>query len=183
METTVVLPAGFELKGHSAVIISAYNVIDGLGVLLARFPRLVHIRPADVEREILFRSDSPSSFTDFDMIDRRGLEVVDPNPVEVPLRLKASTSMRDQIVEQISRYLSARAQDEGYESLEEAMDFDIDLELDDLQTRSEGAFLASFAPHEGRANNTPRNPADKRQEPEKVPKDGTTMTEEAPVAP
>lgn len=184
METTVVLPAGFELKGLSPAIISAYVVVDGLGVLLARFPRLVHIKPHAEEREILFRSDHDASFTEFDMVDRRGLEVPDPNPMEVPLRLKAAPSMRDQIVEQISRYLSARAQDEGYESLEEAMDFDLGAELDDLQTRAEGAYLATFMPHEGRADNSPGLKRDQRPEtkPEPPKPAFPTVAEEVPVA-
>lgn len=178
METTVVLPAGFELKGVSPEILSAFVVVEGIGVLLARFPRLVHIKPHAEEREILFRSDGAASFTTFDMVDRRGLEPVDPNPVEVPLRLKAAPSMRDQVVEHISRYLSARAQDEGFESLEEAMDFDIEGELDDLQTRAEGAYLASFAPHEGRANNAPGLKRDERPENKKP-----EMTLEEPIVP
>lgn len=148
-EVNVILPAGFSLDGVSTAPIRAYHMVDGVGVLLGLFTSRVRIKPAGEERELMFRSDVV--FQDFTTADRRGLEKVDPTPTEIPLRLKASPSMRDQVVEQVSRYLSARAQDQGFESLEEAMDFDVEGELDDLQTRAESQFLAKFAPHEGRA--------------------------------
>lgn len=95
------------------------------------------------------------------------------------MRLKAAASMRDMVVEQISRYLSARASDEGFESLEEAMDFDIEGELDDLQTRAESSYLAAFMPHEGRADNAPGLKRDERPE---VKKPLPTMEPEVPKA-
>lgn len=183
METTVVVPAGFELRGLSSVPVSVFVVVDGIGVLLARFASVVRVKPYLEERELLVRSDV--EFTEFDLIDRRGLEVVDPNPVEVPLRLKAAPSMRDMVVEHLSRYLSARAQDEGFESLEEAMDFDIEGELDDLQTRAESSYLAAFMPHEGRADNAPGLKRDERPVEKPVDKEVKPvkeMTSEEPAA-
>lgn len=176
METSVVVPAGFELRGLSSAPVSVYTVVDGLGVLLARFASVVRVKPFAEERELLMRSDV--EFKDFDLLDRRGLEVPDPNPTEVPLRLKAAPSMRDMVVEHLSRFLAARAQDEGFESLEEAMDFDLEGEMDDLQTRAESSYLAAFAPHEGRADNAPGLKRDERAEVKKP----VEMTSEEPKA-
>lgn len=167
MDTNIVVPAGFGVHGFVSDPVNVYDMASGLGVLIGSFPKVVNVKPSTVERELLFRSEV--EFQNFELKDLRGLEVVDPTPVELPLRLAAAPSLRDQVVEQISRYLSARAKDEGFESLEEAMDFDLDAELDDLQTLAEGTFLQSFMPHEGRAVNTPNlkrdeKPVDKKQE-------------------
>lgn len=184
-EVNVVLPAGYGLDGVSTAPVRCYHMVDGVGVLLGLFSSRVRIKPAGEERELMFRSDL--KFVDFELQDKRGLEKVDPTPTEIPLRLKASPSMRDQVVEQVSRYLSARAQDQGFESLEEAMDFDLDGELDDLQTRAETQFLAKFAPHEGRAAAGPkvRDPAVNvpSDGPPPVIRDGKTEPKPAPVEP
>lgn len=182
MDTSIIIPAGFALEGFSKHAVM-YEVADGVGMYRRGFNSIVRVDPAPHEREFLFKTQEV--FKDFRLIDKRGLEVVDPNPVEVPLNLKATPTMKEQIVEQISRYLSARAADEGYETLEEAMDFDIPGELDDLQTAAEGSFLASFAPHEGRANNTPRRPGERptvAPKPPEVPSGENPDTgEEVPI--
>lgn len=152
MDTNIVVPAGYGVHGFVSDPVNVYDMASGLGVLIGSFPKVVNVKPSTVERELLFRSEV--EFQNFELKDLRGLEVVDPRPIEVPLRLAAAPSMREQVVEQISRYLSARAKDEGFESLEEAMDFDITGEVDELQTRAEASFIQSFMPHEGRATNT-----------------------------
>lgn len=166
METNVVVPAGFGVHAFVSDLVRVYDMESGIGVLIGSFPSVVNVKPSVVERELMFRSDV--EFKDFELRDLRGLEILDTTPLEVPLRLAAAPSMRDQVVEQISRYLSARAKDEGFESLEEAMDFDIGGELDDLQTRAEGSFIQSFMPHEGRAGNAvglkrDEKPVDKKE--------------------
>lgn len=182
METNVVVPAGHTLDGVGSGPVHVYDMSDGLGVLLGIYPSIVKVRSADHERELMFRSDV--LFQNFVLKDVRGFEEVDPTPVEIPVRLATAPSMRDQVVEQISRYLFARAKDEGFESLEEAMDFDVEGEVDELQTRAETSFIASFMPHQGRAANSvlkrDEKPVEKPVKPE-VPK--PEMTPEVPVTP
>lgn len=174
-EVNVVVPPGFSLEGACVQPTRCYVMEGGLGVLLAIFTNRVRVKPADVERELLFRSDD-LVFQDFSIVDKRGFEIVDPNPVEVPVHLKASPSMRDMVVEQISRFMAARAMDEGFESLEEAMDFDVAAELDDLQSRAEGQFLATFMPHEGRASNAPKPKEEEKKVAPVVPADPAPNT-------
>lgn len=166
METNVVVPAGFGVHAFVSDLVRVYDMESGIGVLIGSFPSVVNVKPSVVERELMFRSDV--EFKDFELRDLRGLEMLDTTPLEIPLRLAAAPSMRDQVVEQISRYLSARAKDEGFESLEEAMDFDVTGEVDELQTRAEASFIQSFMPHEGRASGAvlkrDEKPVDKKEE-------------------
>lgn len=181
MKTSIEVPAGFAvaiLTQHPTV---AMRVVDGIGVYLHQFDKRAHIKPLDHDWELSLDADEAPLWR---LIDQRGYENIDTRPVEIPADLRVTPSLRDQVVEQISRYLAARAVDEGYETLEEAHDFDMQGEVDDLATEAENAFLAAFKPHEGRAANDASRgvPALPQVAPAdfKPPVAGTTMTEEQP---
>lgn len=55
-----------------------------------------------------------------------GVEYPDPTPVELPTRLRAPGSQVDRIRELVRRELSQQARDQGFESFEEADDFELD---------------------------------------------------------
>lgn len=55
-----------------------------------------------------------------------GAEVLDSTPVEVPLQFRTQESMDDIIKRMVSQSLSQAAQEVGYESIEDADDFDVD---------------------------------------------------------
>lgn len=183
MKTDILVPAGHRVAILNSSPTTAYRVVDGIAVYIQMFDKRATIAPLDMEWELSLDSETEPKWQ---LIDQRGYEKIDTRPVEIPLDLRTTPSLRDQVVEQISRYFAARAVDEGYESLEEAHDFDMQGEIDDLATEAEGAFLAAFTPHQGRAANdtaggVPAIPevspnAFKPPVPGKVPK--TTMQEE-----
>lgn len=66
--------------------------------------------------------------------NRKRLEYPDPNPLEWPAHMRRPESLQDMIKRMVRSQLSQAAQDEGYESFEEADDFEIDeMEPDDFQ--------------------------------------------------
>jgi hypothetical protein len=56
--------------------------------------------------------------------DERGREIPDSRPVEVPL-MRRPLSLQDEIRRFVRQELSARAQDQGFESFEESDDFEV----------------------------------------------------------
>jgi len=69
--------------------------------------------------------------------DYLGREKPDPRPVEVPIGRGRAESLADQIKRLVRENLSQVAAREGYETLEEADDFDIDDEEGELLTSYE----------------------------------------------
>lgn len=61
-----------------------------------------------------------------------GKEVLDSTPVEVPLHWKRPPSLRDQIKQYVRSELSSQASEEGFDSFEEADDFEVDEDPDPL---------------------------------------------------
>lgn len=59
------------------------------------------------------------------MLDENGFEVPDPKPVAVPVGWKKPPSLNDRIAQMVRQELSARAEEVGMESFEDADDFDI----------------------------------------------------------
>lgn len=59
-------------------------------------------------------------------LDELGREVPDPRPVEWPLGLKAPLSIQDEIKRYVRAELSQAAGGAGFETFEEADDFDVD---------------------------------------------------------
>lgn len=171
-KTNVVVPAGHAVAILATAPTLAYRVVDGIAVYLRQFEKRARVPPLDMEWELELESEGKVNYR---LVDQRGFERVDPNPVEIPAELRATPSLRDQVVELVARYLGARAQDDGYETLEEANDFDIDGEVDDIATEAERSFLAVFKPHVGRAANNPDRPGRKSVE---NPPEGDLMPSE-----
>lgn len=57
--------------------------------------------------------------------NKEGQEVMDPTPLAVPVGFKKPLSLQEQIKRMIRTSISQDARDKGYESFEEASDFDI----------------------------------------------------------
>lgn len=67
--------------------------------------------------------------------DERGREIPDPTPVAMPAGLSKPESMQDMIRRFVRLEASRAAEASGYESFEEADDFEPDdVELDDIQS-------------------------------------------------
>lgn len=188
MEKNIIVPLGHAVAVLSTRPTVAHRIVDGISVYLNQFHKRAKIAPLDHEWELLLESAEEPQYR---LIDQRGYENLDTRPVEIPLDLRTTPTLRDQVVEQVARYLAARAVDDEYETLEEAHDFDVQGELDDIATEAETAFLAAFAPHEGRAANdqsrgVPAIPdvGSEGLKPPVVPKTGKKsekfMTEETP---
>lgn len=183
METNIIVPAGHAVAILSTTPTVAHRVVDGISVYLNQFHKRAKIAPLDHEWELLLESQEEPQYR---LINQTGYENIDTRPVEIPLDLRTTPSLRDQVIEQVARYMTARAVDEGYESLEEAHDFDMQGEIDDLATEAEHAFLAAFTPHQGRAANTqaggvPAVPELSAQALTPVREPKPTMTEEKPL--
>lgn len=63
-------------------------------------------------------------------LDENGHEQLDPNPIEVPVGFKRPETLAEQVQRLVRTSVSLQAEQEGYESFEEANDFDIDGEND-----------------------------------------------------
>lgn len=59
-------------------------------------------------------------------LDEHGHEIPDPQPVEIPARFKRPETLAEQIRRVTQGALSLQAQEQGFESFEEAEDFEID---------------------------------------------------------
>lgn len=77
--------------------------------------------------------------------DQYGREIPDPRPVELPTGLKVRPSLQEEIRRYIRAEMSNHARDQGWESFEEANDFDIDDDIDAMIEQS------PYALHEMRA--------------------------------
>lgn len=67
--------------------------------------------------------------------DEKGREIPDPTPVAMPAGMSKPESMQDMIRRFVRLEASRMAENSGYESFEEADDFEPDdIELDDIQT-------------------------------------------------
>lgn len=73
-------------------------------------------------------------------LDDAGNEVGDPTPLAPPAHLRRQMTMSEQIQQMIRREVSLRAQDLGYETFEEAEDFDVDDDVRDPHTPYEAVF-------------------------------------------
>lgn len=67
-------------------------------------------------------------------IDDKGREVLDTTPVTLPVRFRRGENISDQVQRLVAMELSKRAAAEGYETFDEANDFDVG---DDYDPRSE----------------------------------------------
>jgi hypothetical protein len=66
-------------------------------------------------------------------INKQGKEVIDTTPVELPLNWKRPVSLSERIRSAARQEISRLADEKGYETFEEADDFDVD---DDFDPRS-----------------------------------------------
>lgn len=73
-------------------------------------------------------------------LDKHGREIPSGVPVEVPIRFRTPQSTREVVADLVRRELSQRAQDEGFETWEEADDFDIEDDPVDPRTEYERVF-------------------------------------------
>lgn len=69
-----------------------------------------------------------------------GKEVGDPTPLAPPAHLRRSMTMAEQIQQMVRREISLRAEDAGFESFEEAEDFEVDDDPPDPHTPYEAVF-------------------------------------------
>lgn len=59
-------------------------------------------------------------------LNDRGHEILDNTPIEIPLGWRKPESLTEQMRRLIRTEMSIRAQDQGFETFEEADDFDVD---------------------------------------------------------
>lgn len=70
------------------------------------------------------------------MHSEEGWEIHDPDPIAIPAGLKRPLSLREQIQRVLRTEVSAQAAMQGYESFDEAEDFDVEDEFDTPEIRS-----------------------------------------------
>lgn len=69
-----------------------------------------------------------------DRLNNKGQEVLDDTPVTLPLRFQRGENIADRVRDLVEKELSRRAEHAGYESVDEANDFDVG---DDYDPRSD----------------------------------------------
>lgn len=70
-----------------------------------------------------------------DRLDASGAEVLDPRPIEIPVALRRSETISEQVRRLVSHEISAMAHNQGFETFEESNDFYI--EGEDLESEYE----------------------------------------------
>lgn len=95
-------------------------------------------------------------------LDDRGREILDDTPVAIPVKFKRPETLAEQIRRVIREEASRAAQHAGYETFEEADDFDV--EDDDYNPRSPHELsldqeLEGYARNEGRPPDETKPPA------------------------
>ena len=64
--------------------------------------------------------------------DADGRQIPDPEPIEVPAKLRIPKSDYEKIAEQVTMEMSRINEDRGYESFEDSMDFDVEDDPEDV---------------------------------------------------
>lgn len=64
------------------------------------------------------------------VLDDKGREIPDPVPMGIPVGLKRPPTLQEQIKAMVRTQLSQQMQQQGYETFEEAEDFDVDDDFD-----------------------------------------------------
>lgn len=70
-------------------------------------------------------------------LDEKGHEILDDTPVAIPVKFMRAQTLTDQVRALISVHASQRAADDGFETFEEANDFDIPDEYDPASIHEE----------------------------------------------
>lgn len=63
-------------------------------------------------------------------LDKYGREIPDPKPVAIPTGFKRPETLAEQVQRLVRRYSAEKAEAEGFETLEDAEDFDVGDDLD-----------------------------------------------------
>lgn len=178
MEQVIEVPALHELEVRTVYPFTLWEDIDGVAVRLKGPLTSLVVPVLDADRLFVVKTEK-DEVPAYYITDKRGFEMPDQTPAEIPLQVRAQPALRDTIIEELGRYMSARARDEGLETIEEANDFDMEGELDDIATEAEQAFIASFklaegglGPFRAKPNSGPVEPAKAVPEPvveEEVP--------------
>jgi hypothetical protein len=109
-----------------------------------------------------------------------GLELPDPTPVAIPVHLRVPESMDSRIARIVSHSLSKAAQEQGFETFEEADDFDIDDDPIDPETPWEKDHDLATAHAAERGVVSPPTPA-QTQRAENVKKKYSKKEEKTPL--
>ena len=64
------------------------------------------------------------------MLDSKGKEITDPNPLQPTVPIKKQESIQDLIQKYVRGTLSNKAADDGIETFEESQDFDVENDFD-----------------------------------------------------
>lgn len=174
MESVIVnVPARFAVVARGTGFFTTFVEKDGLKIMSHGPRQLVRfVAPEDVNVEFQFEKGVKVAHQ---VYDRRGVENVDTTPMEVPMKYKGVSTMRDVAIEVLQRYLAVSRDPGEYETLEEAMDFRPEGDIDDVITEAEKLFRRGLQPV------NPLNPLPK---PGKRPKKAAgRMEDEEPTPP
>lgn len=144
METTVVVPPRHHAIIRGTGLFKVSLVADGVAMLVASPRRMFKVRGQPFEQELVLEHEKSDRVV-WQLVPKPLMEV-DPNPVEVPLKHRHN-GLRDVVVEQIQRYLSATRDPGDYETLEESMDFEApEGDIGELVTEAEKRFRQGLEP-------------------------------------
>lgn len=121
-------------------------------------------------------------------LDERGHEILDDTPVSLPLRFRRGENITQQVQRLVAGELSRMAENAGYESFEEANDFDVGDDYDpksehEIDTMQEDNYeqdrerYYEAKRNKGRPSRAPEAPQTGDREPEKDIQRGRSETE------
>lgn len=107
------------------------------------------------------------------VLDENGHEVLDQSPVAIPVRFQRVESMTQEIARLVNSHLSILAYDQGYETFDEADDFDVGDE-EELRSNYEIDDEDVFYVHrnDATAGGTPTNPGSTEPNPNAIQQPG-----------
>jgi len=156
METEIKVPLRHALIVRGTGPFVPWAGEDGVDMALASPRNTWRYGPFDFETTVKVKHEKDVKIVSA-VFDRTGYQYVDPNPMEVPVKFRAPTSMKDLVIEHLQRYMSVqRAGQEPFESLEESMDFEPPIsDIGEVITAAEKQFRQGLTPRQ------PLNPVPK----------------------
>lgn len=148
MQTTIKIPPRHAVIARGTGFFRVALLADGISVALGDKPRqsIRYMGDPFLELELVLEHEKDVKIV-HQVIDKTGYALVDPNPIEIPLKHRQAQSMKDLVIEQLQRFLSVSRDKDEYESLEESMDFDPpDSDIDDIISQAEERFRQGLQP-------------------------------------
>lgn len=100
----------------------------------------------------------------------KGDEIVDPNPVTIPIECRKPRTVEDMVRQYVATAVSAHYENEGYESFEESDDFEVDDDNDEFVMKSPYELIDEYPIEKPVETSKPSGKAEPKANQETTPK-------------